>query len=772
MIQFGQDAYPWWLVVLLALLGGACLALAYRPFRGLVRLPALWGMGAVRALALLLLAALLLAPFFSRFRPDPRGVRIAVLIDASGSMSTQDTAGDKSRLATAFSLLDKTTGSRLPAILERQGKVSEFLFAGQLFARGSRSSPTEFLPGNSALGDALRSAGTERSNSARTLGGVLLLTDGHENAGSSLTDAAKEYAAAGIPVSVIGIGEPGKRGDMRVDFVGERMSAVKGEPLSVPVRLQSTFGDSRKVVLTISEGREVLARREVDVAPGPPQSLQIDIAPPAAGLRVLRANIAPVPGDHNPATDVDYLALEVADPVQLQIHWWASSANWETRYLQRLVQNEEQLRLTTIVKSSKNSWIVRRPDDEQPTNVTATSAAPSTPANPSAPASAATPITAAPVTATGALPEISDGRASNQPVPLPWQESDLSNAAALILDAELGPDLTDEVQEKLRGLVENRGIGLLVYGDPAKLPEKLRTILPVNGINNQPVGKDMRLDFDPGPVFGDDTVSALQNAPLFLQANDRLLLPTGLKPAARTLLSTPAGQAVLSIQAFGGGRIGYIGTGNTWRWRMRSQSSGEEYSAYWRGLLAFLSSNTKSRVTPLLHGRQIAVDDPVKLDVDVLGADFRPAANARVTATMTKPDGQIEKIALNPSLLEPGRFEAPLQAKAPGEYQVQYDVELPGGEKLREDSFFTASFAGAEMQDTAYQEEVLRDVARITGGWFAHYSELQPNPELPLRPDVPMVEKRVYLANSWVYLILIAALLGGEWIVRRRYGMK
>jgi hypothetical protein len=752
MIQFGQDAYPWWVALLLALAAAALLAFAYRPFRGLVRLPALWGMGAVRALALFLLAALLLAPFLRRFKPDPQGVRIAVLVDASGSMSTQDTTGDRTRLATAFSLLAKDA-PLLPA-LERQGKVTQYLFSDQLFARGPQASATEFLPGNSALGDALRAASRERTNSARTLGGVVLLTDGHENAGSPATEAAKEYAAAGIPLSVIGIGEPGRRGDVRVDFVGERMTAVRGEPLTVPLRLQSTFGDTRKVVVTLSEGRDVLARREVEVGPDRPQNLQVEIAPPAAGLRVLRANLQPVPGDHNPATDVDYLALEVSDPLQLQIQWWSANPNWELRFVQRMIRNEEQLRLTSVVKAANNSWVIRRPDEEQPTNVTA-----ATGTDPKQPAGAAP-------------PDIGDGQAAGTAVPLPWNDLDLSNAAALVLDAELGPDLNEEVQEKIRGLVENRGIGLLVYGDPAKLPEKLRSVLPVNAVNNQAVGKDLVLEFDAGPVFGEDTVSALEGARLFLQGADRVHLATSLKPAARTLLSTPAGQSVLSLQAFGAGRIGYTGTLSTWRWHMRGQTSGEEYTAYWRGLLAFLGSTTKSRVTPLLHGRQVAVDDPVKLEADILGADFWPAPNARVTATLTRPDGQIEKIALNPSLLEPGRFEAPLQPRGAGEYQVEYDVELPGGEKLREESFFTASFAGAEMQDTAYHEELLRDLARITGGWFTHYSQLRPDAEIPLRQDVPVVEKRVYLADSWVYLIVIAVLLGGEWIVRRRYGMK
>ena len=79
---------------------------------------------------------------------------------------------------------------------------------------------------------------------------------------------------------------------------------------------------------------------------------------------------------------------------------------------------------------------------------------------------------------------------------------------------------------------------------------------------------------------------------------------------------------------------------------------------------------------------------------------------------------------------------------------------------------------GPELTDPSVRADVLSDVARSTGG-KAYRLPLQGLPDLPLL-DPPVVEvgrsRDWPFWDRWEWLVLLGALLGLEWLLRRRYG--
>jgi hypothetical protein len=68
------------------------------------------------------------------------------------------------------------------------------------------------------LGDALRSAVKEVRG--QPLAGVIVITDGRQNAGEDAVQAAQVYKTRNIPVFTVGIGDPSEPKDFEVSAKG------------------------------------------------------------------------------------------------------------------------------------------------------------------------------------------------------------------------------------------------------------------------------------------------------------------------------------------------------------------------------------------------------------------------------------------------------------------------------------------------------------------------------------------------------------------------
>ena len=99
----------------------------------------------------------------------------------------------------------------------KYGKVESLGFSNSVQRLSRNSWGLTELGNKTAIGDALsKSLRNEQEN--KSLGAVVIFTDGRNNLGSSVLEVAKEFRAGGIPVNVVGVGREQPVGDLSVSF--------------------------------------------------------------------------------------------------------------------------------------------------------------------------------------------------------------------------------------------------------------------------------------------------------------------------------------------------------------------------------------------------------------------------------------------------------------------------------------------------------------------------------------------------------------------------
>ena len=157
-------------------------------------MPALaWKLIALRSAATVLLLLLIARPFISTNEPNPKDFHLLALTDLSGSMNVRDGEGEPTRIKKVMPFVDSyNDASWLNEIKKEYGKVESLGFSDDLQRMNRNSISDAELGRNTALGDAL-SVSLRNSNDEKSIGSVVIFSDGRSNMGVSVLEVAKEY---------------------------------------------------------------------------------------------------------------------------------------------------------------------------------------------------------------------------------------------------------------------------------------------------------------------------------------------------------------------------------------------------------------------------------------------------------------------------------------------------------------------------------------------------------------------------------------------------
>jgi len=717
---------PWMVIAGWAALALVLVLVRHGNLHGAVSHRSCWSITVLRLVALALVAMLLLQPYREQRAPDREAFRAVMLVDASASMTVQDVAGGRSRLEVAR----ETVAADSPAattLVQRLGAacrldVSTFAETARPWRTGTA---LPMLPGRTSLGGVLQELLDETAGPP--LGAVLVVSDGHSNQGPSPTEVCKQFRARGVPVSCLGVGESRQPGDLRVHFAAAPLKGRKGEPMTLNVLLENRFDHPVTTRLTLTDSQVVVAEREVHLPAGSTGSEPVTVTPLRAGYVSYRARVEAVAGDAQPETDADYAGVEVKEPDRFQVLYLGAHLGCEYRFLRRLCDSHPQLALAAVIQTGKASFYQI------------------------------------------GLPDSPEGPLNG----FPTAAERINRFDAVVLDARAVPSLDAKGIETLVGFVDRRGGGLLVFGPAEGLPAALRDLLPLAPPPAGALKARERLQTNPEFIFDHDPARALEPlAGLPLPTGEPVWLSPTPKRGARVAAALRGSDlGVLWAQSYGSGRAAYLGLESTWRWPLATAAGQSSHAAFWNSLLVRLSSTGKQRFRSLAEGTKVGLGEGMPLDVRLLGSDFLPAPDAHLTAAVVAPSGRSVDVALDAVADTPGHYTALFFPEEPGEHRVTYRVEGPSG-ALSGEAHFLARRMGVETEDTAYREDVLRDMARITGGTFVPYREVTGFGRLPLSRSVPMKTSRFHWTRHGSLLVLLAVVLGAEWLLRRRLGLK
>ncbi|WP_406698614.1 hypothetical protein V5E97_06985 [Singulisphaera sp. Ch08] len=361
--------------------GGIALVLLlalYREERQLVSRRTGLGLLGLRLTAAAVLVLALFEPIASRsYRETTKG-RVIVALDVSESMATADPgrpARDRQLLAKTLRMSPGESVENLSRreiarrLLEPKGSPIERIASAHeieavAFARESAPATLPALaetlkhpgkpddPATSTTDWQSVLTGALRDGDAPVLG-VVLLTDGLQNAPGDSAATADRLAARGIPVYPILIGSTAPPRDAAIAAVRAPERVYQGDVASIEATLKLDGYAGREVAVTLERPGASPLQRLLRAPDGtttgdarPVVSFAVPMA--EAGLVPMTIAIRPLDGDVRPDNDRRTVTVQVSDD-KAAVLLVDGEARWEFRYLRNALARDLQVKVEAVV---------------------------------------------------------------------------------------------------------------------------------------------------------------------------------------------------------------------------------------------------------------------------------------------------------------------------------------------------------------------------------------------------------------------------------------
>jgi uncharacterized membrane protein len=734
---------PWWALAPVIALAALVAWQAYRHFSA----PAgrRITLSLLRLTTLLLLIVFLMRPV-ARIEQDgnPDAV-VPILVDTSRSMGIHDTASGRRIDRARELLLD------LLPTLEPHFQVEVLAFG-----EGTAAADPSHLAATARRSDLTSAlADLHERYQGRPVAGIVLLSDGGDTSGIA-GDEGGTTPGNSAPVYAIGIGSETAGRDREVLSVTAADSVLDDSRLDLAVSAVSHGHGVEPIELRLLEnGRPVEVRRSSPASAGVPVREVFQVSPRPGAPTVYTVEIPAAAGELVPENN-SRSALVQTPARARRILLVEGAPGFEHSFMKRALAADRGLEIDSAVRKGRN---------EQGSDTFYIQASRSR----------------------------SDALRSG----FPERREDLFAYDALVFGNIDGNQITRAQLEATRAFVAERGGGLLVLGARSFMKDglgetPLEEVLPLHLAGR---GGSV-LPASSGRGLNRVTVTEVGAAHPVMQlgagaANSRArwesvpaLASTvhlgGPRPGASVLAVTagPGGapRALIAVQRFGEGRS-MIFTGEAaWRWRMMLPSTDRSYDTFWRQAVRWLALAASDPVSVVMPAGG-SPGETLPLSILVRDAAFQPLRDAMVDLQVTTPEGRIEKLSAAPGSTAAdeaaGRFLGRFRPEQPGVYRVNAVASRAGSQVGAASASVLVGGADLEMADPRLNHQLLQRLALASGG---RTIDADAGGELlqALRASVPAsthAVRRDLWHNAWS-LAAIVLLLGVEWILRRKWGLR
>ena len=713
----------WSLALAVALAAGALALSLQRTALAPGRALAGWGVLGLETAAVALVLALVWRPALQVERVESGRNGVAVLVDASRSMTFGD--GERSRLQ---EVVERFQADALPELAQR--------FALELFAFSDARERIASLDELPAPGERSRLSAallqTLRSAPGTALSAVIVLSDGGDASGRERRELLRELARRRIPVHVVAAGRESLPDDLELADVRVPPLALAGTRLGAEVTIRHAgSGEAR---LTVRDGERLLTAQSVRLDPRRPvQVASVELDAGSGGLLDLQFALDPRPSERILGNNLQRRLVEVSARKR-RVLYMEGEPRWEYKFLRRALADDPALELVSLLRTTTGKLYRQGVSSEREL-------------------------------------EAGFGEAADA----------LFGYDVLILGSVEAAAWTPAQHERMREFVATRGGSLLMLGGPQGLGDggwrasALSEALPV------------RLTGAEDPSFAAGEARALLtphgNAAAFLQLDldprrSRELwasLPPladhqrvgELKPGAVSLIDAGvdagAPEPLLVVQRYGRGQAAVLATSGTWRWRMRAQPDDVRHLRFWRQLVRNLAGSAPDPVQARIEG--------TRLHVDVRDAAYAIVPDAALDAQLSVEGAAPRTLDLRRSR-DGDAFEAELAVEPGALYRVDA-VAKRGAQTLGRVTLHQRA-PQLEREDFRPEQDrrFLEQIASASGGRYWTGEVLAGLPRAVEASPSALTRREVLpLWSAPAWLLLLLALCAAEWILRRSRGV-
>jgi hypothetical protein len=597
------------------------------------------------------------------------------------------------------------------------------------------------------------------------LAGVIVISDGAQNAGIEPGAAVEAAKAAKVPIHTIGIGSTEVRRNVALRDLLVPTRAFPGDTINVTGYIQASGYAGKLVQVELTRRRaddpsgsgSVIASE--DVVAGPDNEIvavSFDVEPEEAGSFVYHLRVVAPPNDSNPRDNQREAEVEVVER-KTRVLLFASGPMRDYQYLRNQLFRDKTMTVDVLLQ-------IAQPGISQEAN------------------------------------EILDR--------FPSTAEQLFQYDCLVA---FDPDWTEldiDQVELLEKWISNEAGGMITVAGPIHTSKWLRSTEHAKVRNLYPVEFQERLTLLDESQYGSDTAWPLAIERPGREAKFLWLASTaeesesawdsfpgvygyyavkGEKPGATVYARFSDPEAGLSDKRpvyfashfYGAGQVFYIGSGELWRLRSVDPAY---FEILYTKLIRHVSQGRilrgSARGTLLVERDRYELGETVVLRARLADAQHEPLLADSVTAQLIRPDGATDAVKMAAETDKPGMYTGQAAVLQEGTYQVA--LSIPDSEEEPLTRYLQVRVPDLERAQPQRNEKLLTSLAEETGGKYykdfhtavSGNNALKPlkdaiesRAEVKLLKDAP--DRRFAEAQMHWLLGVIAGSLFLEWIIRR-----
>jgi uncharacterized membrane protein len=743
------NGLPLWQLLLIGLLLSAFLGYQVWYLRQKAATWVAFVITGLRLLAFILIVAFLTNPTMLLQTWQKIPIPLAVLLDSSESMRFPAASGSEgNRLHQGQEVLLKDNGQMLEA-LTRDFDVRLYRFDEHAHAV-TRDELASLTADGRATNLVQSLTEVQQEYRDAPLAGVLVLSDGIVTAGESPVDVMRH---GGTPAVTIGLGDPASYRDIQIAAIEAPNFAFVHSPVEIEVTAKSWGYKGQVIPLVLKqEGRilstsslqltddQVTRRATFTITPKEVGRYRLTVETPVQVGEVLRTN-----------NQRDFQLQVRRDKIRVLVV--SGRPSWNYRFLRRALKSDPSIDLISFIILRTPTDVVNVPDDQLSL------------------------------------------------IPFPTNRlftEELGNFDLLIFDnfsyLLYFPML---YLENIRRFVADGGAFAMFGGDQS---------FELGGFANTPIEEILPVALDrTGQGYVQSRVK-MELTPEGLQHPITRLVPNAEetqriweempalrgfnwarrpKPEAITLGVTVDGAfsrlPLMAAMQYGEGRSLAFLSDQFWRWNFEmvgSQRGNHHFLSMVHQMVRWLVKDPGLRPVQLLSDKDAyQAGDTVDLRVRVLDHDFTPAPGAVLNLVVQDPNGQTMRVNPLPTD-DPGEFQASLKAEALGAFRVEVEARLSDKHLGEDVLIYEVNPSTAETVVGAPDHTMLRQLAEVSGGRFFTAAEVGTDFGVVLRDVLKrdlqykiVAERALHLRHTPSAFLILVALFGAEWFIRRRAGL-
>ncbi len=623
------------------------------------------------------------------------------------------------------------------------------------------------------LGSALRQVIDEESSSP--LSGIVVFSDGGQNAGTTPEAAISLAQQADVPIFTVGLGSTRQPTNVRISDLVVPARAYPGDSYTVTgfVQAQGMAGRSVQVQLfsrpfsaktaDSTPAPEVLEGQEQVTlgADGEVLSVKFEMIPEKIGTRTLALRIENVEGDHNPDDQIREADVEIVDRKN-RVLLLAGGPTREYRFLRTQLYRDRSTSVDILLQTAQPG--ISQEADQ----------------------------------VLGDFPSTREEMFEYDCVvgfDPDWQA--LSPTQVELLEAWVGEQGGGLIvvaggvftANAISGWVSDPSMGTIRSLYPVEFHRRFSTVEEGMYVAEEPWPLDFtREGLETEFLWLADTAAEGRQAWTGFDGVFSFCSVRGPKPGATVLahFSDPRTARAdrkpvfLASQFFGSGRVFYIGSGEMWRLRKVDPTY---FETFYTKLIRHVSQGRLLRGSSrgvLLVGRdRYLLGNTVEVRAQLTNAALEPLTAPSVPLQVFQPDGSLQTVALPTDPSRPGTYAGRFPVLKEGSYRLELSLPEQKNERLLRR--IQVSLPDLERENPQRNDALLTRIAEgpNTGGLYyvGLSAMLDPNADRTLADRLKGQPKIEYIPDApdplweetWLRWMMfgLCGLLCFEWLVRR-----